>query len=195
MTARLLPTVLTALLLTGCSARAVRPEASSTDAWWSALQSLCGNAYQGRMVVGTDPSDAAFGDQRMVMHVRSCTPQQVRVPFWVGEDPSRTWVFTRPDGGLRLKHDHRHADGTAHDVTWYGGDARGDGTARAQHFAADEHTSRLLPRSATNVWTVEIEPGVVFAYVLRREAEGRHFRVEFDLARPIAPPHHPKEGP
>jgi hypothetical protein len=38
----------------------------------------------------------------------------------------------------------------------------------------------------TNVWAVEVEPGALFAYELRRP--GRFFRVEFDLKRPIAPP-------
>ena len=33
------------------------------------------------------------------MHVRSCTPTEIRVPFHVGEDRSRTWVITRTDGG------------------------------------------------------------------------------------------------
>ena len=42
------------------------------------------------------------------------------------------------------------------------------------------------PQSVTNVWAIEIHPGRMFAYELRRE--GRHFRVEFDLSRPVAAP-------
>jgi len=37
----------------------------------------------------------------------------------------------------------------------------------------------------TNVWAIEVEPGHLFAYELRRPE--RHFRVEFDLTRPLAP--------
>ena len=37
--------------------------------------------------------------------------------------------------------------------------------------------------SLTNVWAMEIEPGKLFAYELRRP--DRHFRVEFDLAKPL----------
>jgi hypothetical protein len=43
-----------------------------------------------------------------------------------------------------------------------------------------------IPQSVTNVWAVEVQPGRTFAYELRRP--GRHFRVEFDLTRPVAPP-------
>ena len=50
--------------------------------------------------------------QRLVMHVRDCSADEVRIPFWVGEDHSRTWVVTRTETGLRLKHDHRHEDGS-----------------------------------------------------------------------------------
>ncbi|HEY0053631.1 MAG TPA: hypothetical protein VGB49_09480, partial [Caulobacteraceae bacterium] len=38
--------------------------------------------------------------------------------------------------------------------------------------------------SNTNVWAMEVHPGRTFAYELRRA--NRHFRVEFDLARPVA---------
>jgi len=46
----------------------------------------------------------------------------------------------------------------------------------------------MLPEAATNVWTIEIVPGELFAYGLRREGTDRRFRVEFDLTRPIDPP-------
>ena len=40
--------------------------------------------------------------------------------------------------------------------------------------------------TTTNVWALEVEPGAIFAYELRRP--NRHFRVEFDLTRPVTPP-------
>ena len=46
------------------------------------------------------------------MHVRECSEDAIRIPFHVGEDRSRTWVVTRTANGLRLKHDHRHEDGS-----------------------------------------------------------------------------------
>jgi hypothetical protein len=125
------------------------------------------------------------------MHVRECGRYEIRVPFHVGSDRSRTWVVTRTDSGLRLKHDHRHADGTPDVLTMYGGDTRDAGTAIRQEFPADAESKALFERegltaSIGNVWAVEIEPGVRYVYELARP--GRLFRVEFDLTRPVTPP-------
>jgi hypothetical protein len=122
------------------------------------------------------------------MHVRTCEPGVIRIPFFVGEDRSRTWVLTTTSVGLRLKHDHRHEDGTEDEVTQYGGDTEGRGLATAQDFHADAYTAELVPTAATNIWTLEHHPGELFAYGLRREASDRRFRVEFDLTRPIDTP-------
>lgn len=157
------------------------------EAFWSALRRHCGRAYEGRLVQG-NASDTAFVGKTLVMHVRQCTDGEVRIPFHLGEDRSRTWVITRTAAGLRLKHDHRHRDGSEDRVTQYGGDTRGPGTATSQEFPADAFTASLIPAAATNVWTVEVVPGERFAYALRREGTDRRFRVEFDLARPVAPP-------
>ena len=112
----------------------------------------------------------------------------MRVPFHLGDDRSRTWVISRTPGGLRLKHDHRHEDGTEDSITQYGGDTTGSGSAERQEFSADAHTAALVPPAATNVWTLEILPGEMFVYDLRREGSERRFRVEFDLSQPIPTP-------
>jgi hypothetical protein len=123
------------------------------------------------------------------MHVRECSESEIRIPFHVGDDRSRTWVVERTDEGLRLKHDHRHSDGSEDAVTQYGGDTAEPGTATRQTFPADEHTAMLVPAAATNVWILELEPDTRFAYALRREGTERRFRAEFDLTRPVpAPP-------
>lgn len=173
-------------------AACVAPASSSPqDQFFDNLSALCGNAYEGR-VVTTDAADADFASQRLMMHVRECSADEVRVPFHVGEDRSRTWVISRTDTGLRLKHDHRHEDGAEDALTQYGGDTIGDGGATRQEFPADEFSKQLfrdndIPVSVDNVWAVEVQPGETFAYELRRP--NRHFRVEFDLTRPIpAPP-------
>jgi len=144
---------------------------------------LCGRTFEGRMTEGTDPSDASFGSQRLVMHVQSCTATEIRIPFDVGDDRSRTWVLTRTADRLRLKHDHRHADGTPDEITQYGGDAIEPLGELTIDFPADAFTATMLPRAATNIWTIGIEPGRAFTYALRREAEDRRFRVDFDLTR------------
>jgi len=139
-------------------------------------------------VVQDTTGDPRFKVQPMVMHVRECGEAQVRIPFHVGGDGSRTWVLTRTATGLRLKHDHRHQDGSEDTITQYGGDTRSPGTASAQDFYADAHTASLIPAAATNVWTVEVIPGQRFAYALRREGTDRRFRAEFDLTRAVTPP-------
>lgn len=156
--------------------------------FWERLRQLCGKAYAGRLAEGNE-SDSVFARGPLVMHVRSCTTDEVRIPFHVGADRSRTWVLTRTAGGLRLKHDHRAPDGTEEPPTRYGGDARGPGAADRQDFPADAETAAMLPAARTNVWTVEVVSGRTFAYALRREGTDRRFRVEFDLRTPVpAPP-------
>ena len=155
------------------------------------LLSLCGQSFEGKIASPPVESDAAFAGKRLVMHVRDCSPEEVRIPFHVGDDRSRTWVIRRTGTTLRLKHDHRHEDGSEDVLTQYGGDTVAPGTARRQEFPADEFSKALfvrekIPQSTTNVWAMEVEPGALFAYELRRP--GRFFRVDFDLARPVPTP-------
>jgi len=178
-----------AALALGVSACASTP-ASPQDQFFANLRALCGQSFEGR-VVTTDAADASFASERLVMQVRECSDDVVRVPFHVGENRSRTWVITRTDAGLRLKHDHRHEDGSEDVLTQYGGDTANAGSAERQEFPADEHSRTLftqnnIPQSVTNVWAVEVHPGRTFAYELRRP--NRHFRVEFDLTQPVAAP-------
>lgn len=187
--------VVSLLSFAACQTTAPQPG----DDLWNALTPLCGQAFEGRLAEGTEPSDAAIGAERLVMHVRSCSNDEIRIPFHVGEDRSRTWVLTRTPVGIRLKHDHRHEDGSEDAITQYGGDTRSgdddrslDGRSldgRSLDFHADAHTAALLPASRTNIWTMAVEPGATFSYALRREESGRRFRVVFDLTRPVpAPP-------
>jgi hypothetical protein len=184
-------TILTVLAAFALGACASAPAPTPQDNFFAGLSTLCGNAYAGR-VVTTDAADASFASQPLVMHVRDCSATEVRVPFNVGENRSRTWVITRTGEGLRLKHDHRHEDGSEDVLTQYGGDTANVGSTTRQEFPADEHSKRLfrannIPASVDNVWAVEVHPGATFAYELRRP--NRHFRVEFDLTRPVpAPP-------
>lgn len=185
--------LLAAGVLAGCAGvTATAPtSAAPADQFMAGLRALCGQAFAGRLVT-TDPQDADMAGQAMVMHVRGCdSASELKIPFHVGTDRSRTWVLTRTDAGLRLKHDHRHEDGSPDVLTMYGGDTATPGTAERQEFPVDEESKALFARegrtvSMTNVWAVEHRPGQLFAYELRRA--NRHFRVEFDLTRPVAPP-------
>ena len=179
---------LIAIALSGC---ATVPPASSQEAFFNQLSAMCGRAFEGRVASPPVETDAAFAGKRLVMHVRECSADTIRIPFHVGEDRSRTWVITRTGIGLRLKHDHRHEDGSEDRVTQYGGDTAPPGTATRQEFPADVFTRELLVREGNtagvdNVWVVEVQAEEFFAYELRRP--NRYFRVEFDLARPMPLP-------
>jgi hypothetical protein len=164
--------------------------ASPQDEFFARLAALCGQSFAGH-VVSTDAQDADFASQPLVMQVRECSDTEIRIPFHVGDDHSRTWVITRTETGLRLKHDHRHEDGSEDVLTQYGGDTLSEGTPSRQEFPADQFSKDLfiaqdIPQSATYVWAVEVNPDATYVYELRRE--GRHFRVAFDTTAPVAPP-------
>ena len=183
-----IPAVLLTVAVAGCVTPA--SEAPPQDRFLGRLASLCGKAFEGRIASPPVEADSAFAGKRLVMHVRGCSDGEIRIPFHAGADRSRTWVVTRTPAGLRLKHDHRHADGTEDKLTQYGGDTIGKGTDRRQEFPADAFSKALfarenIPASTANVWAMEVD-GPIFAYELRRP--GRFFRVEFDLTRPVAPP-------
>lgn len=173
------------LALASC---ATAPAPSPADAFVANLRTLCGKSFDGRLATN-DPADADFAGKRLVMGPVNCDATDVvRIPFAVGEDRSRTWVITTlPGERFRLKHDHRHEDGTEDALSQYGGDSVDAGTPTHQAFPVDAFsrdlfTKQNLQRSLTNVWSVEVEPDRVFAYELRRA--DRHFRVVFDLAKP-----------
>jgi hypothetical protein len=192
-----------ALLLAGCaSAPAPKAAAEPVDAFMAAIAQHCGKAYAGRIVANTPTSTTPdpFEGKTLVMHVRGCDAptQRLEIPFHVGDDHSRTWLLTRTADGLRLKHDHRHADGSP-DVggTMYGGDTARAGTAVRQEFPVDADSIAMFQRegrtvSTENTWAMEIHPAM-FAYELARPTtalnpQGRMFRVEFDLTKPVPLP-------
>lgn len=175
--------------LCALSACAPAPSAAPADDFVAALKRHCGKAYEGRLV-STDAADADFAGKALAMEVRTCAPNEIRIPLHVGDDRSRTWVLTRTERGLRLKHDHRHEDGSPDALTNYGGDTAAAGSATRQEFPADQFSKDLFLAegravSVDNVWAVEITDAS-FAYELRRP--NRHFRVEFDLTKPVASP-------
>lgn len=169
-------------------------EPKSTEAaaaFFNGLKRLCGKTFEGKIVVDqpSPTADDPFVGKRLLMHVRDCGARELRIPFIVGEDRSRTWIVSRTEAGLRLKHDHRHADGTPDDLTMYGGDTLSVGTVRRQSFPSDAETVALFTKhdrvvSVPNIWSLELNDARTLVYELRRPS-GRLFRVEFDLTRPV----------
>lgn len=183
-----------AVTLASCASTA-ETSASPQEAFLTAIAAQCGKAFEGR-IIANEPKPAtpdAFEGKRLVMHVRGCDAptERIEIPFHVGDDRSRTWILTRTADGLRLKHDHRHQDGSADDMTMYGGDTRGVGSAERQAFPVDAESIAMFRRgglnaSVENTWAMEIHPRT-FVYELSRP-NGRLFKVEFDLTRPVEPP-------
>jgi hypothetical protein len=158
------------------------------DAFFSSIAQHCGKAFEGKVVVDNQPSPAF--DAKLVMFLRKCDQTELQIPFYVGDNASRTWIIKKTGSGLSLKHDHRHKDGTDDPVTMYGGHTLGAGYNQIQSFPVDQYSIELfaqqgLPQSITNTWQIYIYPDK-FSYRLVRE--GREFRVDFDLTKPISVP-------
>ena len=202
---RLAPAILAPALLAACASTGSPPALpAAQEAFWDNLASHCGKAYEGALA-SSDERDADFQGRRMLAHWAQCSDTRIAIAFHVedesapgGYDRSRTWLVTRTSDGLRLKHDHRHADGSEDAVTQYGGDTLSAGTARVQDFPVDAYSIAMFERdgldaSLTNVWRVEVdpagEPGATFAYQLtRRNDPTRLFRVEFDASDAVEEP-------
>ncbi|HVS14827.1 MAG TPA: hypothetical protein VMV46_12940 [Thermoanaerobaculia bacterium] len=203
--------IVTPLLLCACArddraepeaAREPPAEVAAADAFMASIAQHCGQAFAGRIVANEPVQEGVedpFVGETLVMHVRQCVEGELRIPFHVGDDRSRTWVLTRTPDGLRLAHDHRHEDGSPDAISMYGGVTAEPGSARRQAFPVDADSIALFERegldaSTTNVWAMEIEPGARFLYELARPS-GRLFQVEFDLASPVEPPPAPWGSP
>ena len=182
---KLLITALFTVVLVAGSAAAQTSHPNET--FWKNLEQLCGKAFAGTVVADTT-GDERFKNKPMVMHVRSCQKDRIRIPFVVGDDLSRTWVLTQNKGRILLKHDHRHKDGKPDEVTMYGGWTTSVGMPTRQMFPADEETVKVIAAAATNVWWIDLVPGEYFTYNLRRMGSDRLFSVKFDLTKLIAAP-------
>ncbi len=187
---------LCAVLLPACTPRDAPAPADAASIFFDNVSTLCGKAYSGRLVSG-DAVDADFASLPLTIHVRDCSADEIRIPFTVGDDRSRTFVLTRTTSGLRLKHSHLHEDGSADDLTQYGGDSSTITPTRAE-FPADDFSKALfseadIPDSRQNTWALEANPNArVFVYEMSRPE--RFFRVEFDTSAPVPPPSTPHWG-
>lgn len=171
------------LLLSACPAKKVLSEQQqSQQDFFNNLSSLCGKTFVGKTIYPQDP-DHDFAGKKLVATFASCTDKEIRIPFVVGEDHSRTWIISKTSSsqstGLLFKHDHRHHDGTPDEITMYGGFA-GDyksqqGTAFKQYFLADAYTAELIPAAKSNVWMMEYNPQTQeLTYYLERHEKPRY---------------------
>ena len=162
------------LLLPASAGTAARQVSEAQAAFFQNVRKLCGQKFEGATEFPADQEHPLVG-KRLVINVDSCSGNETRIPFHVGEDRSRTWILTLDKEGLLFKHDHRHADGTPDEVTMYGGWAAPGGTAYQQQFPADADTKKLIPEAATNVWTLEMDKDKgKIVYYLERHGKPRY---------------------
>src|SRR5690606_7303198 len=63
------------------------------DAFLARIAGHCGQAFAGRIVADQPPAqgDDPFTGKPLLMHVRECGETELKIPFHVGDDHSRTW--------------------------------------------------------------------------------------------------------
>jgi len=150
------------------------------DHFWKAFQALCGHSYEGQITIDNGKNKLEGLPRIEVQH---CSEREMRILFQIGDDRSRTWILTRTGSGLRLKHDHRHADGSPDKITNYGGDTYDVGQPTRQEFDVDQETVNLIPGTDKHQWVFEIHAGKVLAYELYRGGASKPgFRVELALS-------------
>ncbi len=144
-------------------------------AFFNNIKAQCGASFTGSTEFSSsdDPNDP-FVINPLKMEVSECSDTEIRMPFYVGADSSRTWILTLTPEGLLFKHQHLLPDGTPDTITNYGGMSDGTGTEWDQHFPADEFTASLNSDYTTNKWSLilDVENGI-FDYKLQRHSQPR----------------------
>lgn len=162
-----------------------RSEEKINNEFWNRLVKLKGKTFQGEVIAAPEGDD--FRGKKLVMHVLDAKEDTIYIPFNVGENRSRTWILTKTDKGIQLKHDHRKEDGSDDEVTMYGGTTPNSGFDEMLMFPADQETVDLLPKAAGNLWWISVDDKQ-FTYNLRRIGSSFKFSIGFDLETPIDTP-------
>ncbi|REL38838.1 hypothetical protein DYD21_02480 [Rhodohalobacter sp. SW132] len=166
---------------------ACNSEPKPYDLFFDQLAEQCGNAYPGGLTLEPEGDEMLTGTEMLIVHFRECDENQLKLPFHIeledenDWDRSRTWIYTRHDDGLEIRHDHRKPDGTEDDLTMYGGHSVGDGTAMRQEFQSVERSEEM---GHFRGWRIEIVPGVRYTYGTIRDTTWS-WRVDFDLTEPL----------
>jgi hypothetical protein len=149
----------------------------------------CGEAFRGRVVHAPEDDLNFAGDPELVMHVRECSEEEVRIPVFLDDDRSRTWIFWLTGDGVDLRHDHRNPDGTPEANTFYGAFVS-DPPLALELPSPTRHEFKRQQNGMVSGWVVEIVPGERYVYGTQRDGEWRH-RFDFDLSQAVEPPPDP----
>ncbi|MCH8566620.1 MAG: hypothetical protein LAT67_00095 [Balneolales bacterium] len=164
-------------------------DVSAYDLFLTNLSYHCGDAFEGRLTLEPEGDDMLEGDELLLVHFRECGEDQVKMPFHIQKmdgswDRSRTWIFTRTEDGIDLRHDHRKPNGEPDDFTMYGGPVHVEPDPNTMEFISFERTEETgLYRG----WRIIIEPGVRYVYGTHRGGEWS-WRVDFDLTQAVNVP-------
>ena len=63
------------------------------DTFFSSIAHYCDKAFEGKVVVDNQPSSAF--EEKLVMFVRKCDQAELQIPFYVGDNASRTWIIKK----------------------------------------------------------------------------------------------------
>jgi len=182
--------IITASLLFSCGeaeSENQQAEPEPFEQFFHALAEQCGNAYPGGLTLEPPGDEMLTGTELLIVHFRECEENQLKLPFHIeleelaDWDRSRTWIFTKHDDGLEIRHDHRRPDGTPDDVTMYGGFSVGEGSALRQEFKSVPRTEET---GMFRGWRIEIVPGERYTYGTIRDTTWS-WRVDFDLTEPL----------
>jgi len=188
MNTKALHLILGILLIASCSGptpTATETQKTEQDVFFERFKPLEGKKFAGQQIF-IDPSMESWADRELEIHFREVHHNIVYIPFRVGENRSRTWELHRlADGRLRLRHDHRHHDGTPEELTLYGGYTAAGSTDLQQFFPADDYTCNLKSAICDNEWSLSFSEDLqTLSYILRKA--GRPvFQADFDIAQAI----------
>ena len=98
--------------------------AQNDKTFFKDLKTLEGKTFFGKAIYMPDTINKNdFWGKKLSFTIVKGKKSELRMPFQVGENKSRTWVLSKTKNGLQLKHDHRHDDGSMDSITNYGGDS------------------------------------------------------------------------
>jgi hypothetical protein len=182
--------LLLALALAACdpapdTAEAAPDPLEAQAAFFQNMQEMCGQTFGGRTVLAEE-TDTTFEPARLYFIVEECTEDELRIPFIVGDDDSRTWVLQMGEDGLTFFHEHLQPDGTEYETSGFGGHASDDGSATFQHFP-DFRATDETPAEEHRIWRLRIDrEHDLFVYYLDRGGEPA-YRLVFHLGPPSPP--------
>jgi len=155
-------------------------------AFFENMRAMCGETFGGRTIFAEE-GDETFEPARLYFTVEECGEDEIRAPFTVGDDASRTWILQMGEEGLTFSHEHLRPDGTEYETSGFGGHATDDGSATFQHFP-DFWGTDETPEAERRIWRLRIDQeNDLFVYYLDRG--GRlAYRLVFHLGPPSPAP-------